>query len=858
MNKLKHLVFYFVRPWFLLITILIGSIVYSEDYKTNVINLTKNKFKIEYDDIKLSILPWPKLIIAKGRSNNETTSFVNAKLHFSLLSLMLFKPKISSIDLDKLNIQYTQNNIDFLSNNALAQRIFKLYDAMPEDIKINVKNLLLHSSGITATNYYLSNVTYNKYNQKKIKFKYNQEAVTIQIITNTNNNQLVFSIVSPYCSLERNTTFIGGQLQETDLNIKIKNLAGFLENSIVTKNYKIPPIIASVPLNISVKSKQNGSAISLEKLLIESDAISAQGSGSMGSSTNLINLDFAFIDLNKLLAPADINSILKSDFPLLLSINNPQVNFNVTITKMLASKEVLQNIQLILSAGALKQLSGNFASGGRFSASGLLSSNPYRSMFEGSINFEHNDINLLLSNLNLLDYTSDKQQLNNTFSSKVIATNLDLQLLNFIYKVNGATLSGNLRTQIFANKPCIRGLIKLDNLDFANNSYPIISKLLSYSNNIIPYKNNDYKVQVAKITPEILSGNLELMFTNSYFIKDYLIKHLGFIIDIVPNKLKISKINLAVNDNNMSGNAIFFTDNIKPSLTLNLAIDNLNAINIDNTTLWSAIQKANDVYDFQQLIITLASSINKASFMGLNFSDVTFNATNSDNNLIIEKFGGNYLGGKFEINGNVALYPLTLSLAYALNSVPANQLYTMSKGLLPFVDGHLSIAGNLYTKGKDANELFYHIASNNHFVGKDLLYRGADLDGLVSLLNTQNYNADNLSNDTNKFTSNGSTIFKTMSGDLNINKGIFTIDKLLGNSAFTSSSLTGNYNIYQNNINLAATTTFYLTQYLTAANSVQASNILVSFKSYLSGLLSSANKSFVFDQLHEILKPKQQ
>jgi hypothetical protein len=341
---------------------------------------------------------------------------------------------------------------------------------------------------------------------------------------------------------------------------------------------------------------------------------------------------------------------------------------------------------------------------------------------------------------------------------------------------------------------------------------------------------------------------------NSFDVKD-----LSLAFDLEPLNVNISSIKYTNNNSKASGYGFFSVSNIKPSLDLNLEYDYVNVLNSNVNDTFDSLIRIGQLYDFKQISFEVNSKINKLIKQDISLTDIIFNISNYNDVINILKFTAKYENSNCEINGNVALYPLTLNLGYALNSFPSSFISNITNNMIPMNGGVFSVGGTLYGIGENFDQFIYNLLLNGNIIGKEITYNNLALDDFVNLINNKKYDRTQLQKDVDTYLSSGTTVFKELQGGLNFIKGVLSVNNLKFNTQLTSNGLSFNYNLYNYDINAHLVSSFYALNFINGQqlNNNNEASELTSFALTTEGSLVNPKKSFDLNALIAVLSKRQ-
>ena len=143
------------------------------------------------------------------------------------------------------------------------------------------------------------------------------------------------------------------------------------------------------------------------------------------------------------------------------------------------------------------------------------------------------------------------------------------------------------------------------------------------------------------------------------------------------------------------------------------------------------------------------------------------------------------------------------------------------------------------------------------FIGTNLVYPSSGIDDFVTLISDNNYNISNFKSDLNTKLFYGNTKISSSKGRLLLDKGIFTLENSVFNTDKTTTTTTGNFNIYDQSLNISALSRFYLSSKAQNNNIAKSTNsnvdittIKIDLSNNLSNLIKSIDSSELYDKLN--------
>jgi len=254
-------------------------------------------------------------------------------------------------------------------------------------------------------------------------------------------------------------------------------------------------------------------------------------------------------------------------------------------------------------------------------------------------------------------------------------------------------------------------------------------------------------------------------------------KRIGY---LAANGMK-PEISLKVND------AEFFTE----SLTIDSVLKGL--------------QRFRDKYDLNKINLNGEVQIKNIEQGDDAFKNVTVNAKNDGVLWNIKSLAASYHDSSFQSSGSLRMDPMTINLSYAYNNFNITQLrQVFPLSVFGLEEGWGSSNGMISTSGDNMSQLLYNLYTKSNFVTKNLKWNNFGIDDLITAINNPEYDVASLQKDTNYYIGNGTTVMNGLSGDLELDHGMFKFTNIAFDTSRVSGSAGVNYSIYNANISLAS------------------------------------------------------
>jgi hypothetical protein len=104
------------------------------------------------------------------------------------------------------------------------------------------------------------------------------------------------------------------------------------------------------------------------------------------------------------------------------------------------------------------------------------------------------------------------------------------------------------------------------------------------------------------------------------------------------------------------------------------------------------------------------------------------------------------------------------------------------------------------TSGANIDQLFYNLYSKSSFIAKDMKWNNFDLDGFIALADDMKYPPSKLETDAIHYMNGGTTMVKTLAGDMEVNHGLFKFLNVKFDTKRSINKASAEYNIYNNKL----------------------------------------------------------
>ncbi len=822
---------------FIIVGLLITSISFNDYTKTHQ-SLAEN-FKIDSSLIKeknisINKLPIPYLVIDQIDVDQQTT-IKNIEIHFSIISLLMFAPEITSIKAGEAIVYLDNQDIHILNHDQLISELIykdflsgeavidKLTFVKPDsDVAFIIENFQFVSneselvfSGLINKTDKLDGKFINSGNDDRLfKLNIKNQTYNLNIEENYKNNSLV------------NGSFVA---ETSGLSNKLIELIPDIQqfSNKINSNEKIKITFDVIPTRTH---------LNLKNIIIKSNSIAGRGEIIFNKNPNDlsdIQLVFTKIDVESWLkansgGTESYNS--KSNFNTSFDFNKNRMKTNIFIKNIkLDKKNSLNNVNLkmIIGNGKLlfQEFSGKIDKEGGFNINGVITQNSFRSLFKGKVVFNHKNLNSWVEYLSGSEFT--KLRLRNnantampfTFASDVTMSSVDLSLRNLLINTKDISIRGDISTKFIGDYPRTNAVIKFSSLDVDQGNFPIISQISKYITSLFDnMKQENYLNKFIPIRKINSISNYDISFDNILF-NDTEYENVNFTLQTSPGKISINQLFIQKDNNWIDTNIALEAQGVKPVIYFTV---NRGSMSIDFLTPSAFLDLRNKIIsklDLNKIDIVMNCSMKELSQNNVDLGRVLFQAKNNKNLLNIKKFDADLLGGRVYSSGSILLEPYTLNFVYALNSAHLDKIISLLPNNFLKTGGVLSARGMWSTHGNTLDEQLYNLYTKSNIVTKNTKLHNFSIDEFIQQIRNINYDVANLTKDIKEAMLTGETNISELKTDLELTKGDFNLSSLFFKTKYSAVSGDLLFNLYDFKVDGSAIFSFYLGSSKYALNS---------------------------------------
>jgi hypothetical protein len=771
--------------------------------------------------IKLTKLPIPHLNIDYIKEDGFI-ELENIEIHFIPLSLLTFKPQISSIKIQNAKIYSTAQTFSIINHDEMIAALMK---NNIRDINFDVKNLTILNQNNQAL-ITLNNCNLNKANPLSnitsfkgavgniVKFSGNFE-------TKGTQTDFKLKITNADYDFHLSETYKDSRLYSGKGEYVIRNIANLLHQLMPDLDSIARKLKKSEIISIKFDIAPTEQLLKLENLKIDSNPFSGSGVihlSKYDNVTSTVKLHIAKVDTKALLtASGELNKLTNSTHGVRFIFGIKSVVTDILIDQiMLNNNEILKDTKLVsnLENGTffINDCSGTIDSGGGFKFVGKITQNAIRSIFDGKMYLQHNDLNSVLKILGYEKAASSKVT-PFTLSSDLNLTLIDIYLQNILLQIEDTKVSGKITTRFIGSMPHIIATLDFSSMDLNKTGYPVLSPIIDFTKSLLEdMKNQSYLNKYIPIRAISFLGILELDFNDLLIDKDYFGKTY-ILANISPGNIEISNFDIRKGYHYLNASANLSASALKPQLSVKINDGN---VNVDFLTPKSMLNLRNKLlkdFDLGKIDLSLSCNLSKVVQDSLDLYNLKVSLNNDNNLFTVSEISGDVFAGKLKAAGNINLNPYSINFVYALNSIDLTKLSAaLPKNWLDTYGG-LSINGSLSTTGDSLERLLYDLSANSEFLIKNARINNFSIDQLVEKINNKTYDISLLKSDIDKAVSEGQTELVNMQGKLKLKNGIVSMNDAVFNTKYTTGSVASAINIYNFQIALSSIFSFYVKEF---------------------------------------------
>lgn len=783
---------------------------YNAAYKNFLTNLKLEFTPENISKIQIHKFPIPYLQIESIKQDGKM-ELQDLEIKFSLLSLIKFKPEISSLKINTLKLHILNDDFSIVNHDKLIADLINKDDTK---ISVNVSNLILLDRNNTA-NLIIKGFEILESSNFKGTFVDIGE-FTGSFTKNANKVNFQFNLGNEDYNFYLSESYKDSKLSQGSIKAQIKNLPNLIQHGSPEISSIFSKMNQKEIIEIKFDIIPSDSSLTFENLSMVSNSINSTGSVIINKASNIpniINLNFSKIDTNSLLDPQRSSSIREYKTTNRFTFADKLLQTNISIDKvLLKDRESLNNVKILstleLGKFFIKDFSGKIDSGGEFRLSGEISQNDFRSVFTGAINLQHSNLNNILTSFG---YQKSKVERVTPFtlSSDLKITLIDMYLQNILLKTDNVKMTGNISSKFIGSTPRIQTSLEFSSIDLAKPDYPIISPVLAFAKSLTKdMKDNQYLSKFVPIRSLEYIGNFNITF-NDLVYNDSTLGKVNLLMNVSPGQVRINNLYINNGIDYLSTNISLQATGLKPTLDVVINDGSLHVDFLNPQSLLSARNALVNEFRVDKVLFKLDCSLSKIYQNNLEFSNIRFSTENDNILFKITNLEANVLSGNLKAEGSILLEPNTWNFVYALNSFSLEDLSNnLPRGLLNTV-GVGSINGLFSTNGDSLEKILYNLYSKSSILLKNTKINNFSIDDFTKYVVSTDYNNEDFQTNLTNGLLTGQTAILNLETNAELSKGIVTLKDLNFKTESTSCAAAASINIYNFGINAASIFSFY-------------------------------------------------
>ncbi|WP_341756045.1 MULTISPECIES: AsmA-like C-terminal region-containing protein [unclassified Candidatus Tisiphia] len=813
-------------------------------------------------NIKITKFPVPYLTIDHIKEDGRL-ELENIEIHFAPWSLLILRPKISAVTIYNATIYSDEQDFDIINHDRIVSSFITNGII---NINFDVKNLTILNKNkqpiITLNNCSLfknnpiSNITSFKGDGGyvgKLSGFFERKGNQINLDLTIANNDYNFHLLE---------TYIDSKLINGKAEYLIQHLADILHILVPDLDSLFRKFNPNEKINIKFDILPTPQLLKLENITIESNSLAGNGSIYLNKSddvTSTIKLYFPKINAKSLITSSNnIKQFSNSVFGLRFLFDNKSIITDILVDQIILNNdEVLNNTKILLNLDkgvlVVNDFSGMIKSGGRFQLIGNVTQNSVRSIFDGTIHLQHNDLNSILNTLGYEQAVSTKPTAF-ILSSDLKLTLIDVYLQNLMLKTENTKVTGNITARFIGSMPHFIAVLDFSSIDLNKEDYPIISPIVKFAKSLSEnMKGESYLAKYIPIRTVDYLGNFDIMINdlligNNSFGKAYILANVS------PGNIEISNFDIRTSSDYLNLSANLLASNIKPQLKVTINDGSLNVNFLTPESLLNLRNKLLNEFDLEKIELKLDCMLSTIIQGALVLQNLKLGLANNNALFKINNFEVNLLLGKLKAEGNILLDPYTINFVYALNSIDLAQLSNiLPKGLLNNYGG-MSINGTLTTNGDNLKKLLYELNIQSDFVVKNAKISNFSIDSFIEKVNNKDYNLNYLKEDVTQAMYQGQTELDSVRGNIQLKNGIVTVKDIIFNTKYTSGAASLAVNIYNWDMALSSILSFYIADLKPNQSDSNNKNTPINLKIKTSGTMFEPIKTLDENELTKALE----
>jgi hypothetical protein len=856
---------------FLIIIVLGGGLVfasiattdYEKVYQEFIKSTRADASLVKVSNFRINKFPTVFLSIEELSQEGKLT-LKNVEIHFSLMSLLQFSPKITSLEIGEAKVFLKHDDIKLFNHDELISELISK-DALSVEAKIGRLSFIESDDDIPleiVDFIFASENEHVKFSGKiddlgKIEGDFIESGNDVKLSLFLEDESSSLNLVENY----KNSIFQGGKV-----DIKTSSLANRIAKLIPDINEITGGIDSSEVVEITFDLVPINHWMGIHNINITSDSI--EGKGEMNLSKKSIEqgdikLAFSKIDLvnwKKAKVDGKIEKVVKYgvneglDFnknrlKVQIFLNDIKIDENNTVSDVNA-KFSIEGDKLVI-----QKLSGNINKTGNFEMAGTVTQNSFRSLFNGKVYLNHKDLNDLAELFGSKEIRTSNQ-IPFSLSTDVKLSSVDVSIQNLLIKTAQTAVMGNVSTKFIGDSRRINANIKFTSVDADAGNFPGISQALSYAESLTEgMKEEDYLSKFIPIRKINSIGNYDITF-DRLKAGNKLYEKVNFNLFAAPGKVSLEQLYIQDGVDWVDTSIALVAEGIKPTLDVKVHNGSIGVDFLSPSGMLNLRKKLLEEYDLSKIDISMNFAMKKIYEKGFELGKIRFNARNNKNLFDISKFDADVFGGRLQSSGSILLEPYTLNFVYALNSVGVQEIAKLLPAGTVNSGGLLSASGMWSTNGNRTDEQLYNLYTKSNIIAKDITVSNVAIDDLIQLLGNPNYNIVKFDADVKNSLLTGKTDISDLKTSVELSKGVFTMPSLIFKTKYSSASGSAIFDLYKWNLDANSIFSFFLAKPKRGRSSADYAATKMKVKAV--GNVMSPKKEADTEELIAVLKSRNQ
>lgn len=801
----------FISIYFLLI----AFIDYDKIYKEFVDGTKADINALKSNNVKIIKFPVPRIIIDEIMQEGKL-ELNNIEIDFSFASLIKFNPQISSVRVKRASLYLDHDDVNIIRHDEFISELisknilsvtasideFKLIES-DRDVPLVINNFKFSggkNTEFTGTSNLLGDI--------RGSFLKSNDLITFTLESTDKKNN--FKITEDYKN---------GILESGKINVKTSNLVNRLVKFIPSFSNTADDYFNNGEVGISCDIKPLPYGFSFENIAINSSYL--QGGGSVTLSKDAINASIVKINFDKINLADDSAGVDGAPYENDLffagnkiNLDNKKLSIDLFIKNLKISQDnIIENISFKAAtkddALVVEGFSGSMKDSGAFNLSGLVTKNLFRSVFNGRIDLVHKDLN------DFVEYFGDKNMKTGSkipfeLSSNLKLSSVDLSFQDMNIKTGDTKISGNFSTKFIGNYPRSNASLKFTNLDIDQKSFPLFPQAVEYLKTLnVGMKEESYLSKFITIRKIKSIGSFDFAF-DKLILDKQTYENVNFNVILAPNKASIRQLNIGNGKNRINADLSIETQGVKPSITVVVNDGNIDVDFLSALGMLALKETLLNKYDLSKISASIEGSLKTVNQDNLVLNNVDFALNNDKNLIVVSKFTTDIFGGSLQTSGSMLLSPYSFNFVYSLNSADISELSKLLPANLLNSGGKISASGIWSTNGEQLSELLYNLNVKGTILAQGMTINNFSLDEFIQKITDLKYDTTSFQDDLNKMLLTGSTWVSDFKTELDLAKGVATMQPVIFKTRYTSSLGKATFNLYDFGIDANADFMFYI------------------------------------------------